>query len=338
MRADSLAFARFRTEIVARWGDYRGTTKKDWVEYSDDFFTRTVVDFEEGTATIDVLVPTSVDSAAVIGRLRTAVATLILNPGKTMDYKVLDQSPRPLGQRAILADQLAGPDGELVTSETAETFARNIVSPEAVTSTTVISGDGIARIKVSVTTSLVPDHLRVRAKKYIETVRRHADRYGLDTRLILALIHTESYFNPKARSPVPAFGLMQLVPSSGGRDAYEFVTGKAADPLPNYLYNPDLNIELGCAYLSVIKDRYLAGIENLQSRLYCTICAYNTGAGNVSRAFSGTNRVKLAIPKINTMSPDQVLSVLKADLPYKETRRYIENVLNRVKYYNEWKN
>jgi len=337
-RADSLAFARFRAEVVALWGDYRGTTKKDWVEYSDDLSTRTVVDFEAGTAKVEVLVPASADTGEDVARLRTAVADLVRNPGKTMDYEVLDQAPHPLGQRPVLADQITGADGKSVTTATAETFAANLVSTAAVTTTAVVTGDEIARIRVSITTPLVPDHLRVRAEKYVETVHRYANRYGLDSRLVLALIHTESYFNPKARSPVPAFGLMQLVPASGGRDAIEFVTGKAANPSPNELYNPDRNIELGCAYLTVIKDRYLAGVDDLQNRLYCTICAYNTGAGNVSRAFTGTNRVKPAVAKINTMSPDQVLSVLKSELPYEETRRYIENVLKRVKYYQEWTN
>ncbi len=84
--------------------------------------------------------------------------------------------------------------------------------------------------------------------------------------------------------------------------------------------------------------RYLKPIENDLSRLYCAICAYNTGAGNVSKAFTGKSRVSAAAREINGMQPEAVLAKLKTDLPYEETRDYIVKILERVKYYDEWKN
>ena len=74
VRADSVAFARFEAEITATWGDYRGTTKHEWVEYSADRASRSTVDFEAGTATVEVLVPVSSDTGEQAGRLRDAVA------------------------------------------------------------------------------------------------------------------------------------------------------------------------------------------------------------------------------------------------------------------------
>jgi membrane-bound lytic murein transglycosylase C len=153
---------------------------------------------------------------------------------------------------------------------------------------------------------------------------------------VFAIIHTESYFNPKARSPAPAYGLMQLVPTSGARDAYNFVYKKDMVVSPNYLYDPVNNIRLGCAYFRVLLSRYFNDIDHLDSRYFCAISAYNTGAGNVSKAIVGRPKLKPAIREVNKMTPEEVLKKLKRDLPYQETRDYIVRVLERMRYYEEW--
>jgi len=336
--ADSLAFSQFRGEVEAKWGSYNGTTRKDWVEYDENKDSRTAVDFEKGEAVVEVLVPATSDADAGLDQLREAVNNLVEDRGKTMDYPVLDQAPRPLGNQPVLENQLADTDGNVVDAGNARQFAEQVVQERTVTKTPIKSPDGVSRVKVSVAIPLVPRHLRVRAEHYVDNVKAMADRYDLDTRVVLAMIHTESYFNPKAKSHIPAYGLMQLVPRYGGKDAYKAVHGNDEMPSPNYLYDPRNNIELGCAYMNIVLNQYLKRIENDLSRLYCAICAYNTGAGNVSKAFTGKSRVSTAAAIINEMTPDDVLAKLKRDLPYDETKDYITRILDRVKYYEEWKN
>jgi membrane-bound lytic murein transglycosylase C len=104
----------------------------------------------------------------------------------------------------------------------------------------------------------------------------------------------------------------------------------------SYLYQPVKNIEMGTAYLHIINYRYLKGIKNPLSRMYCVISAYNTGAGNVSRAFdngSRKGRLKRAIKVINKMTPEQVYNTLIHKLPYEETQVYLKRVSKRVKIY-----
>lgn len=163
-----------------------------------------------------------------------------------------------------------------------------------------------------------------------------AEKYKVDQSLILAVIHTESYFNPKARSHAPAYGLMQLVPSSGGRDAYREVHGKDRAPALSFLYNPNNNIELGAAYLDLLGKRDFKRVKNKESRRYLIISAYNTGAGNVSRAFTGKKNLRKAIEKINQMSPDVLFATLKRKLPYEETRNYIQKVVKRQAIYQDF--
>lgn len=63
-------------------------------------------------------------------------------------------------------------------------------------------------------------------ENFIPWNQAHAEKHDVDPALIMAIIHTESMFNPRARSHTPAYGLMQVVPHTGGRDAYHMIYGK----------------------------------------------------------------------------------------------------------------
>ena len=101
----------------------------------------------------------------------------------------------------------------------------------------------------------------------------------------------------------------------------------------SYLYNANNNIKIGSAYLHIVYYRYFKKIKNPQSRLYCTIAAYNTGAGNVAKAFTGKTNVNLAASIINNMSSKEVYKHLQANLPYDETKKYLKKVSKRVTQY-----
>jgi membrane-bound lytic murein transglycosylase C len=166
-------------------------------------------------------------------------------------------------------------------------------------------------------------------------VSRYAERDKLEQALVYAIIETESAFNPMARSPVPAYGLMQIVPESAGMDATKQLFKQEKILSSSYLYNSEQNIEIGTTYLNILYYRYLAKIENPQSRLYCVIAAYNTGAGNVAKAFTGNRRISAALPEINSSTPQEVYVKLRKHLPYEETRRYIVKVTDRIKKYED---
>ena len=99
--------------------------------------------------------------------------------------------------------------------------------------------------------------------------------------------YTESSFNPVAVSPIPAY--TQIVPGSAGRDVTKMHFGKEQPLSPEYLFTADKNIEVGIAIPNILDKRYLVKIKDPLSRKYCTIAAYNTGAGNVAKAFTALN-------------------------------------------------
>ncbi len=236
----------------------------------------------------------------------------------------------------LLDAQVAMPDGTPVSRENARAFAEVQADSAAVARRTVIGTDHVEREVVSVAFPLVPDHLRVRAERFRPMVSKFAALHGVYPPLVYAIIHSESSFNPRARSPVPAYGLMQLVPRSGARDAFQFVYKEDRLLTDTYLYDPERNVELGIAYLRILDQRYFRRVEHPMNRMLCSIAAYNTGAGNVCRAFDAGTSLTRAAPVINAMTPDQVYSRLRAHLPYEETRNYIVKVNDRIPLYREW--
>ena len=126
---------------------------------------------------------------------------------------------------------------------------------------------------------------------------------------------------------------MQIVPQTAGRDVSEFLLGRPVLFAPSYLYNPENNIKIGTTYVYLLYYKYFKGVKNPESRLYCTIAAYNTGPGNVARALTGTTSLKRAYKVANAMDPDDVYRILLRNLPYRETRDYLRKVSARISVY-----
>ncbi|WP_200257197.1 transglycosylase SLT domain-containing protein [Halorhodospira neutriphila] len=196
----------------------------------------------------------------------------------------------------------------------------------------VEAGSGWARV---ISVPLPEASASEKASEYLAPARRYAQEQEVSESLVLAVMHTESSFNPMARSHIPAYGLMQIVPESAGRDATRLLTGRSRVLAPSYLYNPENNIRIGAAYLHLLYYRYMAKVRERESRLYCTIAGYNTGAGNVARTFTGDTNMAAAAERINGRSGGEVYRTLVRELPYEETKHYLERVARRIQAYRD---
>lgn len=215
-----------------------------------------------------------------------------------------------------------------------KSISKAIVAAEKATVTTVQTKEGQKNV-VTITMELVEDHIPKRAEQFKGMISRHSKKFTVDEPLIYAIMEQESAFNPAAQSWVPAYGLMQLVPKSGGRDAYRYVHKEDKIPSANFLFDPENNIELGTGYLKLLMSTTFSKVTDPQCRMLCAIAAYNTGAGNVSRAINGTTNISKAIPTINTMTYSQLFSHLKRALPHAETQDYIQKVTSKMEKYKK---
>lgn len=324
-------FAQFRQEQMARWGDFKERSKKVWVEYKDGGKTCTSVDFESGKGRVEVIA----ESPAEVAQARNEMAQKLLD---TFQAKPTEQGfepkdtsieNRPVSEDAALENQIA------TAGRSAEAIAESLAD-EAVKTKTVTGTDGKDRTVVYVDFSLAPNHISTRAEKVQDYVYKHAKVHKLDPALVFAIIHSESYYNPTAKSHANAHGLMQLVPTSGGRDAYRAAFKKDGIPTPEFLYVPDNNVRLGSTYFEILNSRYFKSAKSTEIRDYLAICAYNTGAGNVARAYTGTTSVSKAMKKINGMSAQQNYDFLIKNLPYDETKGYLKKVHERRQMYAKW--
>ena len=188
---------------------------------------------------------------------------------------------------------------------------------------------------ISYKVKLPENSLKARASKYSALAEKESKNWEVDAALIMAIMHSESAFRPDAKSHVPAFGLMQVVPTSAGHDVNKQVRNIDAPMKVADLYQPVINVETGTAYLDILNSKYLRKIKNDESRLYCVIAAYNTGAGNVAKAFNKDRSTSIgkASKIINQMTPQQVYDHLVVNLPYDETKNYLKKVNSRIALY-----
>jgi len=152
---------------------------------------------------------------------------------------------------------------------------------------------------------------RLYPRPYWEPIAAGARAQNLNSALVLGLIRQESHFERDIRSIANAVGLMQVLPSTG-----EWVANKIG--FKDYtLENPPDNIKLGTWFLDYTHREY-------DNNSLLAVAAYNAGPGNVNRW----------VKQFGTADLDRFVE----QIPFSETRGYVENVLgnywNYLRLYN----
>ena len=339
LKAEQEAYDKFVKKMSAVWGgdNVVESTSKEWVEYTDNGNSRSIVDFEKGEATIEIIVTEeeSVSEEAIEKKVEDKIKELIISQGKTKDYDSSKEKAVPLQETPVLENQVQTPSGEVVTKENLNESVKEIAEEVKIEKKEVTGDDGEKRQVVEVKLELAPDHIRTRAEQYKAEVEKYCRKYDVNPAMAYAVMQTESSFNPKAKSYVPAYGLMQIVPSSAGQDCAQSLKKPFTQPTANYLYEPENNIEMGIHYLYLLNKRYYTGVTNQDSRNLCVIASYNTGAGNVARALRGDTKISKAISQINNMSYEELFRYFEKKL-LPETQNYIRKVTERMNEFNKW--
>jgi membrane-bound lytic murein transglycosylase C len=314
--------AALGVNVGKTWGtkEIQLPERKKYVKYTQNYKSRAIVNFDSGEILVETL-----DDQDPQRSLRNAVTTTILTPEDPRavdlfsDKEIVLTDDKPPYLYGLVLDQQNRP---MRTPEEAEPFAAYLLEKKS--GTRIIDQDGNKKTAHYVTMAMVSNLAVKQADKYRPLVHQFAQQYDISPSLVFAIIRTESNFNPYAVSSAPAYGLMQLVPTSGGREAFRRAKGKDVAPSRDYLFDPANNVELGTAYLNVLMFNQLEDVEHNVSREYCVIAAYNTGPSNVFRTFS-RDRVA-AVNQINGLQPAGVYDQLHEHLPYQETRHYLEKV------------
>ena len=146
---------------------------------------------------------------------------------------------------------------------------------------------------------------------YLDSFRLGAFSANLPMSLLLAVSRRESAFNPRARSPAGARGLMQLMPATA-----RVVADRIRDKRPSSedLLQPDTSVRLGAHHLAGLMSRY-------DGNRVLSIAAYNAGEGRVDRWLRDASGMPTA--------------VWVERIPFRETRNYVKNVLVAATIYGQ---
>lgn len=140
--------------------------------------------------------------------------------------------------------------------------------------------------------------------RHEDVIRQQSQEKEVDAALIAAVIYSESKFEDQ-ESSAGARGLMQITP-----EAAEFIERQSGGTTFNLddLSDPEINIRYGTFLLKELLERY-DGDEA------AALAAYNAGPGNADK-WGGS-------------------SLTVAEIPFPETRAYVEEVLEKRHEYRE---
>jgi membrane-bound lytic murein transglycosylase C len=316
------ALAQLKTNVQRRWGrnDTKVADRTVYVKYTQGYKSRVITDFDHGSMTVETL-----DEKDPAGSLRTAIVGALLTSSDPASVDLFTDKDVTLdaNRSPYLYGLVHDNQGKSIrTRKQAEQFANYLVAQKV--QTRVLGPEQAGKSAQFVKLTMVKNFEAKGAEHYRPSVEKYSAQYGVSPSLVLAIMRTESNFNPFAVSAAPAYGLMQLVPTSGGRAALKRVQGVDQAPTPEYLFDPEHNIELGTAYVAVLSYNEFRIIDNQNSRDYCVIASYNTGPRNVTRTFA--NDRNEALNKINALESSTLYERLRTNLPSEETRQYMVKV------------
>ena len=321
-------------QIEERWDRFYESTIEDYYVYSKDGRVRRRANFSDESPEKGFL------EVAVVDAKSEKEAQKVL--GKAVEKALREKT----GKQELLKDQVQLNQKPL-TKKNVRRRAKEL--KKQIQKTTVLTKKGKKTV-YSIKLKFVPDHVQQRAKIFFSSVKRHARKSKIPVKLVLAVMHTESNFNPHACSGSKkvkksgqclAYGLMQLVPKSGAREAYKYIYKKdkfhtfPVEQQAAYLFKPENNMTLGAAYLGKMVNLDFAAVDSLEKRVILAAHSYNTGPGNTAKGLMKITKIKRKYPRpifkviareANKINFEELVQRLKTYSPHAEARHYVEKV------------
>ncbi|MGL6260353.1 transglycosylase SLT domain-containing protein [Vibrio sp. WXL210] len=318
-------FYHFKTQVEQVWANPEFSSATQWVGYSSDLDQVTMVDFANNQLRIQLR------DRQLVSKDEWESAFLQLSKLRLSDAQ--NGEPLTHGMLRHSFDELPLSDTNLLPVANSKSQQQQELQSSLKQLKVRRYEDASGTTIVEASLPFPGPWLSRKEQRYANTVKRYAAQYNLSPQLVMAVIKVESAFDPVAVSHIPAFGLMQIVPTSAGLDATEHLYGRKRQVEPAYLFDPQKNIQMGVVYLHLLKTRYFGGINDPQSLKHCMIAAYNGGMAPIYRLFGGGDRQR-AIAHINRLSAEEVYQTIVERHRAAETRQYLVKVTQAESEYH----
>ncbi|MDI6781443.1 MAG: lytic transglycosylase domain-containing protein [bacterium] len=174
---------------------------------------------------------------------------------------------------------------------------------------------------------------------YKKLIYKYSEMQGLDPLLVSAVVKVESNFQPYAKSPRGAIGLMQIMPETGKEMAKKL---KIKSFTASDLNNPEINLQIGLYYLARLKKQF-------NGDMYLVLAAYNGGSANVQKWLAEKKIGKTPyidsiireqreesplakgapLPERASLAEDEFI----AQIPFEETRGFVKKVMWNYRWF-----
>ncbi|MFA6902209.1 MAG: C40 family peptidase [Gallionellaceae bacterium] len=283
----------YLADIRNNFGSLDLTSDKKWVNYSKNHTSKVALDNDKGVVIIEFVA----DEKGKAAGIREARALI----------HELSKEVNPFSSAPALT----------------ENVPLDKVRLEDAKPTGHVSRDGAKVYRLTV--PLNEDRQQNNEVQIAEAVRDMTEKYKVSYDLAMAIIKTESNFNIGAgtrkgvldiRNPElyenNPWGLMQVVPGRSGREGWKRAKGKERIPTADEMLDPEVNLEIGVAYLAVLQENYFSGVTDETNRERVMIAAYRDGPEKVYALFSPKGKKAEAMAEINRLSPEQAAARLAA--------------------------
>lgn len=311
-------FIQYEKFLEEKWGEFKESSPKTWVGYTEDFNGRTSVDFDANKVVVEVVIEEDTPPEEIKKKLSALTAKILEEKDET--------------GTAILEDQVANPSNPKVsiTAKEVESIVQDLPLEEK----------KVGNKKVySISLNLVSNSDKKRIAKYAPFISKYCKEAGIEPALALAIIKTESCFNPKAYNRTGnAYGMMQIVPKYAGLTMNKMLYNKNKKPGGRTLFNAEKNLRMGINFLGYLQNKSWKKVTNKTNKRYCVVSSYNGGNGAIYIALAGRTK------KIGQKKWDKMMNLLNSDKnkkvynlihkkSWEETRHYIKVVEERYAQY-----
>ena len=305
----------YHEKVSELWGntDNNFSTPYRYIKYTSNYQSRSIIDFQQGSVRVETLAQLNSQQY-----LKQAIKYTLLAPENPKYTDFYTDYSSEIKGKPFLYQQIKDNDGKAIKWHwRAARYANYLIKHKRKQIT--VNGNHIDAVTFPLTTN----HTNVRMQRYKTQIKQTAQRYNIDSKMVLAMIRVESLFNPYALSSGGRIGLMQIS-SSIGQDVFQQQKKYPFKPQPNWLFNKNNNLDIGISYLNLLDKQYLKRVTTPKSRYYAMLASYIAGPQNMLQTFSKNKNEAFTI--INSLSSYEVYQSFTNAQSRPEIKNYVYKV------------